>query len=124
MPFPSEWPEGCPPTDAQPASGEVFRVVKVDPPTADDFLTFQELGKPDSGKPCEAAGVSVFRDAKDARHYCAKFPHLGELIAKGSLSSSHGAIKSTPRNVGGKPNSHATWWPCTSIIRHSLFSIA
>lgn len=123
MTFPIDWPEGCPPADAQPASGGVYRVVKTNPPAAEDFLTFQELGKRDGGKPCEAVGVSVFRDANDARHYCAKYPYLGELIAKGSLSSSHGATKSTPRNMGGKPNSHTTWWPYKSIERHSIFSV-
>jgi hypothetical protein len=37
MKFPDDWPNDCPPGDAEPASGTVFRLVKSDPHTAADF---------------------------------------------------------------------------------------
>jgi len=123
MSYPNDWPEGCPPNDAEPAFGIVFRGVKTNPPTEDDFLTYRELGKADRGKPCEAAGVSVFRDDKDAKHYIDKYPYTGNMIAKGTLSSDHGMVKPTARSLNGKKNSHTTWWPYESVNRPSLFSV-
>lgn len=123
MTFPISWPKDCPPADADPASGVVFRIIKANPPAADDFRSFLELGKPNTAKPCDAAGLSAFRELDDAKHYAQKFPHLGEMVAMGTLRAEHGMIKSTPRIVAGKTNSHATWWPYEAIARHELFAV-
>jgi len=123
MTFPSDWPECCPPSDAEPASGIVFRGVRTNPPTDDDFLTYRELGKSDRGKVCEAAGVSVFRDDTDARHYMDKYPWTGDHLARGELRPEHGITKLTARVVGGRKNSHTTWWPYENVNRPSVFSI-
>jgi hypothetical protein len=43
--FPADWADiGCPPADAEDASGEVFRIAKNDPPTDEDFLSYHEMG--------------------------------------------------------------------------------
>lgn len=117
--FPSNWPAGCPPAEARPADGEVYRLVKSDPPVADDFATWLELGKSNPARECESAGLSVFRNLEDATNYAGKYPHLGERVAKGSLGDQHGITMPTPR----RGNSHLTWWPYEGIIRHSLFSV-
>lgn len=43
-------PENCPPAHAIAASGEVFRVVRNNPPMAEDFLTWAEEGKFDEDR--------------------------------------------------------------------------
>jgi len=119
--FPGDWPEGCPPEDALSANADVYRVVRCDPPAAEDFLSFLELGKADPKRLCACAGLSVFADPADALHYAEKYPYLGELIAEGALQPPHGKLKPTSRVVGRSRNSHTTWWPCKDTVRHSLF---
>jgi hypothetical protein len=119
MMFPSGWPEGCPPADAVAATGRVYRVVRTDPPVASDFLSLLEQGRPIADRPCESAGLSIFRAFQDAVHYAEKYPHIGEMVAEGQLEPRHGVLKLTPR----RSNSHATWWPADGIARHAAFSI-
>jgi hypothetical protein len=122
--FPKNWPNGCPPQAAKPASGDVFRIVKADPPAQDDFLTFFELGKRASSKrPCDHLGLSVFRDEQDAASYAAKYPYLGNAIAKATLTKAHGMTEETPRRFDGRTNTHATWWPFEGLIRHTCFAV-
>lgn len=121
--FPANIPHGCPPDEAPMASGEVFRIVKTNPPTPDDFLTYIEQGKLLEERECDCHGISVFRDPDHAAFYADKFPALGEFIARGSLDVGHGKLGDTPRNVAGTVISHATWWPFEGIARHTLFVV-
>jgi hypothetical protein len=51
MTFPSDWPEGCPSEDAQPASGEVFACCTTNPPRPKDFRTAHERDyRPDADR--------------------------------------------------------------------------
>lgn len=119
MTFPENWPEGCPPGDAVAAHGDVFRVVKTDPPQPGDFRSLWEQGRPIAQKECESAGLSVFQAVRDAAHAALKYPYLGELVARGTLGTKHGVVKPTPRSG----NSHTTWWPCDGLARHELFIV-
>lgn len=116
MTFPDDWPPGCPPEDAEDAQGEVFRVVKKQPPTDDDFKTYHEQGIV-RGDPILRCGLSVFRLASDAEHASRKFRNMGKLIAKALLQAEHGKTKQT-----GKPT-HTTWWPYREVDRLSLFIV-
>lgn len=119
--FPDGFPHDCPPKDAPHADCEVFRVVKCDPPCAEDFASWAEQGKVDPKRECDCFGVSVFRDRDDAEFYADKYPHLGELVAKAKLSPKDGKLASTPRILNGVENSHSTWWPFRGVSRHALF---
>src|SRR5947209_8591582 len=96
--FPDEWPPHCPPDDAVDASITVYRTVKADPPTEEDFLSYRELGKKVAKHlECDACGISVMRTKADAVHHRNLFQWSG-VIAEGVLQHEHGKIKDTPSN--------------------------
>lgn len=116
MTFPDDWPAGCPPDDAEDASGDVFRVVKANPPTPEDLKSYHELGI-SRGDPILRCGISVFRLLSDAEHASRKFRNLGKVLAKAALQPQHGKTKQT-----GRPT-HTTWWPYVEVDRVALFAV-
>ncbi|WP_156941280.1 hypothetical protein [Mesorhizobium sp. LSHC422A00] len=122
--FSSAMPADCPLDGALDAHGGVYRLVKTNPPTADDFLSVFELGSDiPAGRACECHGLSLFRDSEDAEAYADKFPHLGEFIAAATLTPELGKIAETPRNFRGTLISHATWWPYEDVQREVPFVV-
>jgi hypothetical protein len=119
MRFPEDWPNDCRPSDADEASGDVYRIVRDDPPAATDFATHRETGRLPKAPPCLRCGLSVFRDFRDARHQRNLFPKLGSLIARAALTSDHGLTKLTH---GSQPT-HTTWWAFEGIHGASLFAV-
>ncbi len=119
MRFPDGWPQDCPPADALDAAGEVFRIVKNEPPTYEDFRTHFESGRLPKAPPCLRCGLSVFREIRDAIHQRQLLPKLGGLIAKAELAASHGKAKLTK----ARQPSHTTWWSYEGVDRASLFSV-
>lgn len=115
--FPDDWPQGCPPADAEPAAGLVYRLVKNAPVLATDFRTHAELGKLPKAPPCLRVGLSVFRSRDDAIHQAALLPFLGDKLASGELQPVHGRTKLT----AGRMPSHTTWWPYPDIDRTGPF---
>ena len=107
MTFPEDWPPGCPPAEATPVSEAVVRVVKTNPPSEKDFLSFIELGRHPSGAtacPCMPWGLSVFLDAEDARWMCLKYPRLRRFLARVVLADGDGVLMPTngpPTRPGG-----------------------
>lgn len=106
-------PEGCPPEAAEEiaAPREVFRLVRGNPPTADDFKS-QRAEKPEAVfhvSECQARGLSVFTDRPDSER-ALKLPTLrGRLICRLKLETGAGHIQQT-----GRP-SHHTWWPLAAF---------
>lgn len=102
-------PEGCPPDAAEEvaASREVFRLVRSNPPTPEDFRS-QRAEKPNAVfqvSECQARGLSVFANRRDSER-ALKLPMLrGRLICRLRLEQGAGRIQQT-----GRP-SHHTWWP-------------
>ena len=103
-------PPGCPPDAAQEISAPaaVFRLVRADPPTADDFRS-QRAEKPfrqfHGVTECHARGLSVFSRRDDSQR-ALKLPALrGRLICRVQLESGAGSLQQTGRR------SHHTWWP-------------
>jgi hypothetical protein len=117
--FPQDWPEGCPPSEAADASGEVYRVVRYSPPTRKDFTTHHEAGKMPKAPPCLRAGLSVLRGLVEAQHQRALMPHLGPYIARATLEQKHGKTQLTQ----GKVPTHTTWWPYENGEREALFAL-
>jgi hypothetical protein len=117
--FPDTWPEDCPPDDAVDAEGDVFRIVRNDPPNAVDMATHMETGKLPKAPPCLRCGLSVFQELQDVIHQRSLFPKLGNLIARATLTSDHGKSKLTE----GRQPTHTTWWAFEGVDRAALFSV-
>lgn len=117
--FPDNWPESCPPPDALPAQGLYFRVTRGNPPTADDFKSYSELGKAPSSPPCLRVGLSLLKSLDDAIHQTGLFPKIGKIIYSANLEPQDGKCKQTK----GTLPSHATWWPFESVDRAPLFHL-
>jgi len=108
-------PEGCPPDAAEEIGTEqiVFRLVRTDPPTAQDFLS-QRQEKPErvfaGVSECEARGLSVFAERRDAEAKALKLPHLkNRKICRVLLPAGAGRIQQTFQP------SHHTWWPLAAF---------
>lgn len=111
--WPDSFPDACPPSDAEVASGSFYRLVDSDPPTQRDFMNHHELlaaGRfrsrfwPDD---CIAAGLSVFGDVADAQKTRAAVgPLRKKKIAVGEITGA-GRMKHTPRH---SKCTHHTWW--------------
>ena len=113
-------PEGCPPGAAEEIGTErvVFRLVKTNPPTEQDFLS-QRQEKPErifSGvSECETRGLSVFAERRDAEAKALKLPHLrNRKVCRVTLPAGAGRIQQTFQP------SHHTWWPLAAfeILAH------
>lgn len=111
-------PDGCPPDAAEEIaeSRQVFRLVRGNPPTLDDFRS-QRAEKPEAVfqvSECQARGLSVFSGRRDSER-ALKLPTLrGRLICRLRLEAGAGRIQQT-----GRP-SHHTWWPLAAfdILAH------
>lgn len=117
--FPDDWPAGCPPTDAVDAAGDVYRLVRSDPPTDRDLASHWETGQLPRADACLRCGLSVFRGEEEARHQRKLFPKLGGFIAGATLHADHGKTKLTK----GQQPTHTTWWAYDGVNRAGLFSV-
>lgn len=120
--FPSDWPANCPPADSVGASITVYRTVRTNPPTENDFLSYREQGKKVSKqKECQACGLSVWPTREDAAHQREVFNWENPHIAEATLTPAYGKVKSTPSRSFPE---HLTWWSCQSPAdRLQIFSI-
>ena len=107
--FRERLPDGCPPDEAEKLSDVrvVFRLVRTDPPTEEDFRSERaELPNNRFGaSECMARGLSVFSNQNAARRLLRARRHRGKLICQITLDQSAGYILKT---FG---RSHFTWWP-------------
>ena len=108
MQWPDYYPENCPPEGAEPASGTVYRLVRHDPPQAEDFLsTWEEFPGRFPEPTIKNSGVSVYTDPQDIERLKKRIRQLkGRKTAEGELNPVHGLIQPTE----GKEKSHHTWW--------------
>jgi hypothetical protein len=117
--FPNDWPSECPSSNSRPASGEVFRIVRSEFVSKEDFQTHHELGKRKNADACLRRGLSVFKTQADAEHQIIALPFLGKFVARGILEPRHGETALT----SGKQPTHTTWWPYCNIDRHEPFRV-
>ncbi len=105
MVFDLELPANCPKADVNEFDGTAYRVVRDNPPTKNDLLTYLELGILPAADACKRASISLFSTRAQAQHRLDVSPHLGKFVASVSLTKAHGRV--------GKPSSsgHIDWWP-------------
>ncbi len=106
--WPSFYPDLCPPAEATPAEGTVLRLVRNDPPRADDFRPWSvENGRVARSKPCQSCAVSVFDQIDDVRRMQRRVPSQRvKPVAEGELHPEMGVTKLSPRRY----RSHRSWW--------------
>ena len=119
--WPSFYPDRCPPAGATPAGGVVLRLVRNDPPSADDFLPWSvENGRVDKSKPCQSCAVSVFDKLDDIRKMQRRVPaQRPKPVAEGELKSEMGVTKPT----GKRNRTHRSWWLPEGIDPSPVFNI-
>ena len=106
--WPDYYPENCPPKEAEPASGTVYRLVRHNPPQAKDFLsTWEEFPGRFPEPTIKNSGVSVYTDPQDIERLKKRIRQLKDRkTAEGELNPTLGLIQRT----AGKEKSHHTWW--------------
>lgn len=126
MQWPDFYPENCPPEEAQPASGIVYRLVQQDLAQPEDFIPLY-IDKPENfenksiSEVCRGCGVSVCKDRQDiARLQKSSGKMRKRQIAEGELNPTLGVIKYTPSR---KYKSHHTWWIPIRIKPWLVFNV-
>lgn len=126
MEWPHFYPVNCPPAEAQPASGKVYRLVQNDPAQPEDFRTFfEENSRWFTNKPtttvCKGCGVSVYTELQDIKRLKDRYKRkFGKYkIAEGELDAKFGMIQNTP----SKEVSHHTWWVPVRAEPWTVFNI-
>lgn len=125
MPWPTFFPNGCPPEDSVDASGPVIRMVANDPPLLEDFKSHKELGQiRETGDLVDACGLSVMVDKEDVPRWRKRYPRLSNTrlkhAATGVLEPRHGKIMPTPSSTS---ESHHTWWVYDKVDPSPDFTI-
>lgn len=121
--WPDHFPDGCPPDDAGPATGLVYRLVRNAAPAADDFRSHAEdQPERDWGDAhCKACGLSIFRDLTEAVKTTRRIPALrGSVPASAELDGGPGVILHTPSRAA---DSHHTWWLPDGESVQQLFKV-
>src|SRR3954464_8152343 len=93
MTWADHFPPDCPGSDAVPAEGQVWRLVRSAPPREADFKSnkLQQPRKDWGDQECEACGLSVYRTEGDAARVRELTPAFRKrLVASGTLTANHG----------------------------------
>lgn len=120
--WPSFFPPQCPPSEAEDASSEVFRLVSSNPPSVSDFESWAQRHPRKWMGDCKASGLSVFTAKSDALRLTRRIPGIlgpGALIASATLSPDAGKLMPTPRDG----NSHHTWWAPDGFDHTAVFEV-
>jgi len=111
-------PSNCPPAVTEVGPKTLYRLVRSNPITADDFRTTYEEGKHHEGDACLRCAISTHSTREGAAHLRASVTYFRDhLISMGSVPESAGRLKQTGRAP------HYSWWPVRGIARHSYFRI-
>ena len=122
--FPSYYPEGCPPVDAQPGRITAYRLCKCRNVSQSDFIPLALNPKSKfktKEKLIQGYGVSVFTDVDGCQQAINVSPKLRKMvscIASGEIDEDKGVIKKTPSFTS---NSHVTWWVYEDVQPHTFF---
>lgn len=105
-------PAGCPPPAADRIDEPriVFRLVRTDPPTENDFRSQRAERGPDrvfhGVDECRARGVSVYSERDTAESVRQYRSQRGRMLCHIRLDRGAGSIQQT-----GEHAHHHTWWP-------------
>lgn len=109
--WPDHYPSNCPPSQAEPPSGNIYRFMNRKNPKDKDFSSYYEL-KPDhdwKDKACAARGLTVYTTKEDCVAAAAAVPALKKKhLAIANLPSNSGVIAATPST---NTKNHKTFWP-------------
>lgn len=113
----------CPPPEASPVDGDVYRCCKQSPPSDRDMQTHEESGRLPDADSCLRRALSVFRSEIDAQHQVRLFRRWPtKYVAKATLTGAHGQSMQTT----GQQPTHTSWWPAESLdptARAALFTV-
>lgn len=108
--WPDHYPQLCPPSQAVPSDGHIYRFTYGAMPEAKDFRSFYD-GAPNKDwgdLACQARGLSVYPTLEACREAANKVPSLAKKkLAAGSLQGSYGMVAETPSK---NTSNHMTWW--------------
>ena len=126
MKWPEFFPDNCPPAEAEPASGTFYRLVRHNPPRAEDFKSaFEENPKLFTHIPMvKRCGLSVHKDPQDSERLRERLKNRARKfknrqIAEGTLNPTLGMIKHTP----SLEQSHHSWWIPVEAKPWTVFNI-
>jgi hypothetical protein len=107
--FHADLPDDCPPQDAVPAFGVVYRGLKGLPISEKHFRSHRETGSPCQLEECQCWGLSVWRTRQAVDHARKAVPAIKMhwYIAEGVLAATDGVIKHTPSKT---QTEHFTFW--------------
>jgi len=112
--WPDFYPVNCPPAEAEPASGTVYRLVNHDPAQEEDFKTpFEENPRRFKYTPniknCALSVQTDIQDSEQLKKAMMKMvPRFKNCqIAEGELNPALGLIQHTPSR---EYRSHHSWW--------------
>jgi hypothetical protein len=123
--WPDDFPESCPPQQAEKATGQVFRLVAQTQPAEDDFRSVYRLNpsrfsRADDEAVCRAMGLSTFDEQEDAETTRRTLgPFKNHKIAVGTIDDS-GLMLATPSQ---NSPSHRTWWPANGDTQWKTFRV-
>lgn len=107
-------PEGCPPDEADEitAPRTVFRLVRTNPPTDDDFMSHRAKDPQKEFRnmsECQALGLSVALDRRSLERKLTQRNMRGMVVCRVELDRGAGFIQQTGRRA------HYTWWPLAAF---------
>ncbi|WP_077356116.1 hypothetical protein [Virgibacillus halodenitrificans] len=123
--YPKFFPDGCPPEDAEPMELKVYRLVKEDKISKDDFKSFFEEGRDARNPklPYVEYGLSVNTKYEEIKKYWRGNPALKKKfrnVASGLTYKYTGVVKPTPSKA---QRNHYTWWLCKDASPENYFLI-
>lgn len=113
--WPSYYPDTCPPSNAEAASGQVYRLVDEGGPADEDFVCHKLIYpyKDWEDKECQACGLSVHPSLESSDRLKRRIPALrNKRAAVASLQAKHGLLMRTPSSAD---KAHHTWWVPASL---------
>ena len=104
-------PENCPPDDAIPTNGVVYRFAGRKNFDERDFLSYREIyPEKEYDSECIASGISIFTERAGIDRLLKRIPakrRRRKRVIKGILKPEYGKMKNTPSYTH---KSHHTWW--------------
>lgn len=113
-----ELPDECPLDGSTLGNLEAYRIVKTNPPSAEDLLTYKELESLPKANACKRVAISIFTSYDKAKHRLDLSPHLGADVAVIKLTPVHG-----PVSLSNHESGHMSWWPYQGMRKPEEFLV-
>ena len=117
--FPDDWPDCCPPDEAETPDGRFYACAKESPFSDIEFRSAFDRNVFKDGDQCRRRGVSILKDIKDAMSLIERYPRNYVHIGTADLVEAHGKILKTKSSYP----SHYTLWPYGDVKLHEVFEL-